>query len=210
MNNETIQFFWGGSWAVFTQANLLFQSTSSKKSGGINMYEPLADTNSNYIWVFPKIVVPPNHPILIGFSIINHPFWGTPIFGNSHIYTWCHELSPCYTSLFCLSTWTSSNAQPVMVDGLPPPWVGVADPSLGFGKVTMGYPTGLLGYHYFLLSQLRDFGQKKPGRWCWYWRCDKDEQHQEKAATWWNYDTRLEIMDDGVCFSCFFLFFQII
>ena len=26
--------------------------------------------------MFPKIVVPPNHPILIGFSIINHPFWG--------------------------------------------------------------------------------------------------------------------------------------
>ena len=23
--------------------------------------------------------------ILIGFSIINHPFWGTPIFGNTHI-----------------------------------------------------------------------------------------------------------------------------
>ena len=38
------------------------------------------------IWVFPKIVVPPNHPILIGFSIINHPFWGTPIFGNTHMF----------------------------------------------------------------------------------------------------------------------------
>ena len=23
--------------------------------------------------------------ILIGFPIINHPFWGTPIFGNIHI-----------------------------------------------------------------------------------------------------------------------------
>ena len=30
-------------------------------------------------------MVPPNHPILIGFSIINHPFSGTPIFGNIHI-----------------------------------------------------------------------------------------------------------------------------
>ena len=37
------------------------------------------------IWVFPKIGVPPNHPILIGFSLINPPFWGTPIFGNTHI-----------------------------------------------------------------------------------------------------------------------------
>ena len=36
-------------------------------------------------WMFPKIVVPPNHPFLIGFSIINHPFWGTTIFGNTQI-----------------------------------------------------------------------------------------------------------------------------
>ena len=41
-------------------------------------------------WVFPKIGAgPPNHPfsILIGLSIINHPFWGTPIFGNTHMQT---------------------------------------------------------------------------------------------------------------------------
>ena len=24
-------------------------------------------------------------PFLIGFSIINHPFWGTPIFGNTYM-----------------------------------------------------------------------------------------------------------------------------
>ena len=27
----------------------------------------------------------PKSSILVGFSIINHPFWGTPIFGNIHI-----------------------------------------------------------------------------------------------------------------------------
>ena len=33
-------------------------------------------------------MLPPNHPILIGFSTINHPFWGpTPIFGNIHVLT---------------------------------------------------------------------------------------------------------------------------
>ena len=31
------------------------------------------------------MVVPPNHPILIGFSIINHPFWGTSIFGTTQM-----------------------------------------------------------------------------------------------------------------------------
>ena len=35
--------------------------------------------------MFPKIVVPPKSSILIGFSIVNHPFWGTTIFGNTHI-----------------------------------------------------------------------------------------------------------------------------
>ena len=27
----------------------------------------------------------PKSSMLIGFSIINHPFWGTTIFGNTHI-----------------------------------------------------------------------------------------------------------------------------
>ena len=27
----------------------------------------------------------PKSSILIGFSLINHPFWGTPIFGNTHV-----------------------------------------------------------------------------------------------------------------------------
>ena len=29
----------------------------------------------------------PKSSILIGFSIIHHPFWGTPIFGNTHMRT---------------------------------------------------------------------------------------------------------------------------
>ena len=33
------------------------------------------------IRVFPKI----KSSIFIGFSTINHPFWGTPIFGNTHL-----------------------------------------------------------------------------------------------------------------------------
>ena len=39
------------------------------------------------MWVFPKIGVPPKSSILIGFFIINHPFWGgcPRIFGNTHV-----------------------------------------------------------------------------------------------------------------------------
>ena len=31
---------------------------------------------------------PPKSPFLIGFSIINHPFWGTTILGNHHFVLW--------------------------------------------------------------------------------------------------------------------------
>ena len=34
-------------------------------------------------------MVTPKSSVLIGFSIINHPFWGSPIFGNTHILWWC-------------------------------------------------------------------------------------------------------------------------
>ena len=40
--------------------------------------------------------------ILIGFSIINHPFWGTPIFGNTHIYIYGMNVHHC---LIILPRW---------------------------------------------------------------------------------------------------------
>ena len=40
----------------------------------------------------------PKSSILIGFSIINHPLWGTPIFGNIHISRYYITMS--YTSHF--------------------------------------------------------------------------------------------------------------
>ena len=43
--------------------------------------------NYLYMWymVVSKNSGTPKSSILIGFSIINHPFWGTTIFGNTHI-----------------------------------------------------------------------------------------------------------------------------
>ena len=48
--------------------------------------------NTNYIMAQDNMDVsenrgPPKWSILIGFSIINHPFWGIPIFGNIHMET---------------------------------------------------------------------------------------------------------------------------
>ncbi len=54
------------------------------KPGG--WHPPKQVQASKLIWVFPKIGIPPKSSILIGFSIINHPFWGTPIFGSVHIW----------------------------------------------------------------------------------------------------------------------------
>ena len=39
-----------------------------------------------YMGVVSKNSDTPKSSILIGFSIIYHPFWGTPILGNTHIY----------------------------------------------------------------------------------------------------------------------------
>ena len=37
------------------------------------------------MWRFPKMGVSLNHQILIGFFILNHPFWGSTIYGNPHV-----------------------------------------------------------------------------------------------------------------------------
>ena len=53
---------------------------------------------TNAMWVFPKIMVPPNHPFVhrVG-TIINHPFGGTIIFGNTHVLFFCLMLCFCST-----------------------------------------------------------------------------------------------------------------
>ena len=58
------------------------------------------------MWVFPKIMVPPNHPIQIGFSFINHLFCGTSIFGNIHVGDYTKAILPSYMEMiYKVSTW---------------------------------------------------------------------------------------------------------
>ena len=49
----------------------------------------------------------PKSSILIGFSIIHYPFWGTPIFGNIHIYMYI------YICIYCMYIlkWTNKSSQ---------------------------------------------------------------------------------------------------
>ena len=37
------------------------------------------------LWWFPKIGLPPDHPFIDGFSLINHPFW-VPAFMETPVY----------------------------------------------------------------------------------------------------------------------------
>ena len=65
----------------------------------------LFDGYEKHIWMFQKIGVPPNHRyISIWFSIVNHPLWDTPIFGNTHMFAYPHRnLRPLFLCFF--STW---------------------------------------------------------------------------------------------------------
>ncbi len=45
----------------------------------------------------------PKSSIFLGFSIIHHPFWGTPIFGNIHIEP---NMIP-YDFAICWTLWES-------------------------------------------------------------------------------------------------------
>ena len=70
---------WNGFWEWFFGGFLEgFNRRWNKNTGGFLRWQ--------YIWVFPKIRLPPNHPILIGFSIINHPFWGKKPYSWKHPY----------------------------------------------------------------------------------------------------------------------------
>ena len=46
----------------------------------------------------------PKSSILIGFSIINHPFWGIPIFGNTRISDIQICISEIYTGTYQQAT----------------------------------------------------------------------------------------------------------
>ena len=64
----------------------------------------------------------PKSSILIRFSIINHPFWGTPIFGNIHIYIYlCLHSHPIH-HWFSQSEVDSTPGANVVVIGDPITW----------------------------------------------------------------------------------------
>ena len=80
----------------------------------------------------------PKSSILIGFSIINHPFWGTPIFGNTQIHP--DDLACIFSLAQPLSTHKQTTDRPWMrTMGCRPEPRGDQDTkSLGFGGLDLG------------------------------------------------------------------------
>ena len=88
MRLEVVVVVPASSWDAVVVAVVLHALGQEEGSTYISYLAPIImiiNYTYIYIWVFPKIMVPPKNSILIGFSIIKHPFWGTPIFGNIHI-----------------------------------------------------------------------------------------------------------------------------
>ena len=55
-----------------------------------------------WMWIQKKWVFPPNHPFKFRFPLQTYPFWGTPIFGNTHFKTTDFFQSSSYTGNFYL------------------------------------------------------------------------------------------------------------
>ena len=74
------------------------------RPGGLMVIEPSLEVSQ-------VMGVPPNHPILIGFSFINHPFWGTP-----HLWKHPRLLRGAEASILCtvvlqVTSWRGSRFQ---------------------------------------------------------------------------------------------------
>ncbi len=72
---------WGSSW-LWRSTAYRARPWKSEKSYDVHM------------GVSKTRFFPPKSSILIGFSIINHPFWGTPILGKYDIMNWGWNVTP--------------------------------------------------------------------------------------------------------------------
>ena len=91
---------------------LLLMSLQCCLSGSLGLWKTLRVPNSLDLGEFnmggpPKIWEnPPNHPFVHrGFHYFHHPFWGTTIFGNTHIcFVGClgNQIQHCYFASWCL------------------------------------------------------------------------------------------------------------
>ena len=79
-------FFLGDGWSTWSVFATAYVATLEPLGREV-MIVIESDSTSlvSFAWMFPEIGVTPKASILIGTSIINHPFWGICIFGNAYI-----------------------------------------------------------------------------------------------------------------------------
>ena len=86
------------STVLDTLASTLQDTREVKK--GLVVDEVVGGIHNGLIWVFPKKVVPPNHPFYRVFHY-KPSIWGYPYFWK-HPYTLYLSISKCYGILICL------------------------------------------------------------------------------------------------------------
>ncbi len=90
-------------WSFFKLSGLFYGPGSSTFPFGLGGWIGGKMVEYNHMGVEPKIGgKPPKSWILIGFSIIYHPFWGTTIFGNTHNRFFCVFCIYIYIYMVCI------------------------------------------------------------------------------------------------------------
>ena len=60
------------------------------------------EKNSKHMWVFPNIMVPPNHPFTSGVPLLSTSILGIPIFGNTHMWLKeCQDVLSVFLLVVC-------------------------------------------------------------------------------------------------------------
>ena len=118
--------------------------------------EPMKHRRQLYVGVSENSGIPKSS-ILIGFSIINHPFWGTPIVGNTHVVDspqiWRQQTSIASLSVFLFNK--------LMIKGVPESIGSLHD---GSGS----YLNLLRLHHYIVLVWFWSYLVIHPGNLCYY------------------------------------------
>ena len=81
---------------------------------------------------------PPKSSILIRISIINHPFWDTPIFGNTHIYIFILFI---FSGPKSWGKWSNVDERVYFSNGLKPPISNIC--------IFIQHPIIFFGCHWF-------------------------------------------------------------
>ena len=114
---KALPFFWTEGH-LYTKAKSFFRSGNFRRKTIFFRKNPV----SRFFWYYAMTQLfhmgvsknsgTPKSSILIGFSIINHPFWGTPIVGNTHIFLCCsvgHRLRGASCDISLPKSWTQAS-----------------------------------------------------------------------------------------------------